>query len=95
MERCVAKNMVYIVSTIGWEYNDEVYSRFGLAGTPVRGYTTRARAQKEVDRLNAPLLNKKAAGKYRRECLGDEEGDEYGTVAITENYEVVAVEMGD
>jgi len=90
----MAKQTIYIVSKIGWEYNDEVYYRpESEGGTPVNAYSTRAKAQEQCDKLNAPLLEGKQSDYYLREAQDGEEGDEYGCVPITENYEVVAVQF--
>lgn len=91
----MARVTVFIVSKIGWEYNDEIYYRPESEGvTPVVAYRDKKKAQAECDRLNAPLKNAND-DYYRRDARDGEEelADEYGTVPITENYEVVAVEM--
>jgi len=87
---------VYIVSKIGWEYNDEIYYRpESEGGTPVKAYSTKEKAQRECDRLNAPLLKNDPADGYVRDANSDETDreDEYGCVPITEDYEVIAVQL--
>lgn len=95
----MAKKTIYILSQIGWEYNDESYYRpESEGGTPVKAYSTRAKAQAECDRLNAPLLKRDPAEGYVTEARydkSDQEVDEYGCVPITEDYEVITVELED
>jgi hypothetical protein len=96
----MAKRTVYIVSKIGWEYNDENYYRpESEGGMPVKAYSTREKAQAEVDKLNAPLLKNTDDDYYKREATYEDEKtgkvDEYGLVNITEDYEVIAVELED
>jgi hypothetical protein len=92
----MAKKTIYIVSKIGWEYNDEVYFRpESEGGTPVNAYSTKEKAQAEVDRLNAPLKERTEDDYYMRDAQDGEKANEYGCVPITENYEVVPVTMED
>ena len=91
----MAKTTVYILSRIGWEYNDEVYFRpESEGGTPIAAYGTKERAQAECDKRNAPLLKRQSDG-YMRDARNGEEGNEYGCVPITEDYEVVPVTLED
>ena len=93
----MAKKTVYIVSQIGWEYNDENYYRpESEGGKPVLAFSTREKAQAECDKRNAPLKNNTGDG-YCRQANDDEEDkqDEYGLVPITEDYEVVPVTLED
>lgn len=90
----MARKTVYLVSRIGWEYNDENYFRGETGGgTPVLGFTTREKAQAECDKRNANLKHNNGADGYVRSAEGDEEGDEYGMVPITEDFEVITVQM--
>ena len=91
----MAAKTVFILSKIGWEYNDETYYRPESEGvTPLRAYSTKEKAQAECDKLNAPLLKKNSDDGYLREARRHEEGqDRYGCVPITEDYEVVSVTM--
>lgn len=93
----MAKKTVYIVSKIGWEYNDEVYYRpESEGGTPVNAYSTQEKAQKACDKLNAPLVARaNTEDYYLRDAQDGEEGNEYGCVPITEDYEVIPVELED
>jgi hypothetical protein len=94
----MATKTVYILSKIGWEYNDETYYRpESEGGTPVKAYSTKEKAQAECDKLNAPLLKYNPQDGYCRNARQDEEEqeDEYGCVPITEDYEVVPVTLED
>lgn len=93
----MAKRTVYIISKIGWEYNDENYYRpESEGGMPVKAYNTQEKAQAECDKLNAPLLEEPDED-YRRDATWQEDkdgkADEYGLVPITANFEVIPVEM--
>lgn len=93
----MAKKTVYILSKIGWEYNDETYYRSEHeGGTPMLAYSTREKAQAECDRRNAHLANNKGEDGYVTEALNDEpedQIDEYGCVPIKADFEVISVEM--
>jgi len=93
----MAKKIVYILSKIGWEYNDETYYRpESEGGTPVMAYSTEAKAQAECDKHNAHLKNNKGEDGYVTEALYNDSTipvDEYGNIPITADYEVVSVTM--
>lgn len=99
----MAKKTVFVVGKIGWEYNDENYYRPESEGvTPVKAYSTKEKAQAACDKLNAPLrkaaslLKKDDDYYFKRQAetnKEEEQADEYGLVPITENYEVIPVEM--
>lgn len=94
----MATKTVYILSKIGWEYNDETYYRpESEGGVPVKAYSTKEKAQAECDKLNAPLLKLDPESGYVRESDGSHEDEarknEYDCVPITEDYEVVPVIM--
>ncbi len=92
----MAKKTVFILSKIGWEYNDETYYRpESKGGVPVKAFSTQEKAQAECDKLNAPLLKNDPADGYCRNARHDEEDieDEYGCVPITEDYEVIPVTL--
>ena len=94
----MAKRTVYIVSQIGWEYNDEYYYRpESEGGKPVIAYSTKEKAQAECDTRNAHLIEeaKDPDNYYKRTAEGREKGDEYGMVNITADFEVVPVELED
>lgn len=49
--------MVYIISKVGWEYNDENYYRpQDKGGNPVKAYRSKEKAQAECDRMNGEWL---------------------------------------
>lgn len=76
----------YVVLEIGWEYNDETYSRSESgAGRPVVVYKQRATAEQAVVALNKESQEK---NKTWDMCDGDEK-------PITDFFEVVPVEMED
>lgn len=91
----MATKTVYILSKIGWEYNDETYYRpESEGGTPVFAFTTEEKAQKECDKRNAHLKDNKGEDGYIHEALdGETDVDEYGYVPIKADFEVVPVEM--
>jgi siderophore synthetase component len=94
----MATRTVYVVSKIGWEYNDENYYRpESEGGLPVLVFSTKEKAQAECDKRNAPLLKEDADEYYRREATGQEKldglADEYGLIPITTDFEVIPVEF--
>lgn len=94
----MATKTVYILTKIGWEYNDENYYRPESEGCiPVKAYSTKEKAQAECDKLNAPLLKNTPQDGYCRIAERGEEDqeDEYGCVPITEDYEVVPITLED
>lgn len=93
----MAKTRVYILSKIGWEYNDENYYRPECeGGTPVLAFSTIEKAQAECDKRNAPLQTNTGENGYVTQAFDDEEGaDEYGCVPIKANFEVIAVDLED
>ena len=91
----MAKKTVYIVSKIGWEYNDETYYRpESEGGTPVLAFSTQAKAQAECDKRNAHLKDNTGEDGYVTEALDNEvDVDEYGCIPIKADFEVIPVEM--
>lgn len=74
---------IFVVAKIGWEYNDQNYFRPESGGVvPVKGFSTKVKAQAECDRLNATCTH------LNSEYYVDEENN-----PITSDYEVVALEM--
>jgi hypothetical protein len=93
----MAKRTVFIISKIGWEYNDETYFRPECeGGTPVLAFSTIEKAQTECDKRNAHLKNNKGEDGYVTEALDNEvDVDEYGCIPITKDFEVIPVELED
>lgn len=61
---------LYTVIEIGYEYNDEImYQPESGGGTPLVAYTTKERAQKEVDALNKKSI---------MDLINDSELNQYG-----------------
>lgn len=92
----MATKTIYILSEIGWEYNDENYYRpESGGGTPVKAYSTREKAQDECNKLNARLMSRNKDESYMRCAEDGEEKNEWGCVPITEDFEVVPVTLED
>lgn len=90
----------YVVTEIGYEYNDEIYhqSEHG-GGTPVRIYLDKEKAQAEVNRLNMEAFVTCEIGQYAydvSELVSDMEEfekiikkyDKEGAVDLEDGYEM-------
>jgi hypothetical protein len=78
---------LYVVSEIGYEYNDEIhYPTESDDGLPVRVFRRRENAEKHAQKLNEQAI---------REHEGDEDWQDYEGEPITNFYRVDEVDADD
>ena len=78
---------LYIVSEIGYYYNDQTYDRYGDTGTPVKAFKDEANAKAEAKRLNEEKCREHADDPYD---MIDNDGEK-----IKEFYAVNEIEAAD